>query len=134
MSFYSIYAILSRIHFCRDLRFFCVNFKGPNLRLRKFFDKYHLCEHCGRYGGEHDGWHQHQHLMREPKLFWPEAFPACASSKLFEFNQNDIRWMFRFGFSTSNTPQLAAALSPPGWTTRKKTWFVALTSLNILLD
>ena len=28
MSFYSIYAILSRIHFCRDLRFFCVNSKG----------------------------------------------------------------------------------------------------------
>ena len=36
MSFYSIYAILSRIRFCRDLRFFCVNFWGPNLRSRKF--------------------------------------------------------------------------------------------------
>ena len=31
MSFYSICAILPRIRFCRDLRFFCVNFKGPNL-------------------------------------------------------------------------------------------------------
>ena len=40
MSFYSIYAILSRIRFCRDLRFFCVNFWGQKLRLRKFFDKY----------------------------------------------------------------------------------------------
>ena len=38
--FYSIYAILSRIRFCRDLRFFCVNFWGQKLRLRKFFDKY----------------------------------------------------------------------------------------------
>ena len=47
MSFYSIYAILSRIRFCRDLRFFCVNFKGPNLRSRKFFDKYHLCVDSG---------------------------------------------------------------------------------------
>ena len=28
MSFYSIYAILSQIRFCRDLRFFCVNSKG----------------------------------------------------------------------------------------------------------
>ena len=26
MSFYSIYAILLRIRFCRDLRLFCVNF------------------------------------------------------------------------------------------------------------
>ena len=40
MSFYSIYAILLRIRFCRDLRFFCVNFWGQKLRLRKFFDKY----------------------------------------------------------------------------------------------
>ena len=40
MSFYSIYAILSQIRFCRDLRFFCVNFWGQKLRLRKFFDKY----------------------------------------------------------------------------------------------
>ena len=37
MSFYSVYAILSRIRLCRDLHFFCVNFKGPNLRLRNFF-------------------------------------------------------------------------------------------------
>ena len=43
MSFYSIYAILSRIRFCRDLRFFCVNFWGQKLRLRKFFDKYDVC-------------------------------------------------------------------------------------------
>ena len=47
MSFYSIYTILSRIRFCRDLRFFCVNVKGPNLRSRKFFDKYHLCVDSG---------------------------------------------------------------------------------------
>ena len=40
MSFYSIYAILSQIRFCRDLRFFCVNFWGQKLRLRNFFDKY----------------------------------------------------------------------------------------------
>ena len=40
MSFYSIYAILLRIRFCRDLRFFCVNFWGQKLRLRNFFDKY----------------------------------------------------------------------------------------------
>ena len=44
MSFYSIYAILSRICFCRDLRFFCVNFWGQKLRLRKFFDKYDVCQ------------------------------------------------------------------------------------------
>ena len=44
MSFYSIYAILLRIRFCRDLRFFCVNFWGQKLRLRKFFDKYDVCE------------------------------------------------------------------------------------------
>ena len=43
MSFYSIYAILLRIRFCRDLRFFCVNFWGQKLRLRKFFDKYDVC-------------------------------------------------------------------------------------------
>ena len=43
MSFYSIYAILSRIRFCRDLRFFCVNFWGQKLRLCKFFDKYDVC-------------------------------------------------------------------------------------------
>ena len=40
MSFYSIYAILSRIRFCRDLRFFCVNFWGQKLWLRKFFDNF----------------------------------------------------------------------------------------------
>ena len=28
MSFYSIYAILLRIRFCRNLRYFCVNFKA----------------------------------------------------------------------------------------------------------
>ena len=44
MSFYSIYAILLRIRFCRDLRFFCVNFWGQKLRLRKFFDKYDVWE------------------------------------------------------------------------------------------
>ena len=44
MSFYSIYAILSQIRFCRDLRFFCVNFWGQKLRLRKFFDKYDVCK------------------------------------------------------------------------------------------
>ena len=43
MSFYSIYAILSQIRFCRDLRFFCVNFWGQKLRLRNFFDKYDVC-------------------------------------------------------------------------------------------
>ena len=43
MSFYSIYAILSQIRFCRDLCFFCVNFWGQKLRLRKFFDKYDVC-------------------------------------------------------------------------------------------
>ena len=36
MSFYSIYAILSQIRFCRDLRYFCVNFWGKKLRLRNF--------------------------------------------------------------------------------------------------
>ena len=58
MSFYSIYAILLRIRFCRDLRFFCVNFWGQKLRLRKFFDKYdvwrgvrrHLCKRLSRFG------------------------------------------------------------------------------------
>ena len=44
MSFYSIYAILLRIRFCRDLRFFCVNFWGQKLRLRKLFDKYDVWE------------------------------------------------------------------------------------------
>ena len=44
MSFYSIYAILSRIRFCRDLRLFCVNFWGQKLRLRKFVDKYDVCQ------------------------------------------------------------------------------------------
>ena len=43
MPFYSIYAILLRIRFCRDLRFLCVNFWGQKLRLRKFFDKYDVC-------------------------------------------------------------------------------------------
>ena len=45
MSFYSIYAILSRIRFCRDLRFFCVIFWGQKLRLRNFFDKYDVCSY-----------------------------------------------------------------------------------------
>ena len=44
MSFYSIYAILSQIRFCRDLCFFCVNFWGQKLRLRNFFDKYDVCK------------------------------------------------------------------------------------------
>ena len=43
MSFYSIYAILSQIQFCRDLRFFFVNFWGQKLLLRNFFDKYDVC-------------------------------------------------------------------------------------------
>ena len=44
MSFYSIYAILSQIRFCRDLHFFFINFWGQKLRLRKFLDKYDVCE------------------------------------------------------------------------------------------
>ena len=50
MSFYSIYAILLRIRFCRDLRFFCVNFWGQKLQLRNFFDKYDVWDRQSFFG------------------------------------------------------------------------------------
>ena len=43
----SIYAVLSRIRYCRDLRAFCVNFLTLKCRSRKSFDKYHVC--CDKY-------------------------------------------------------------------------------------
>ena len=39
----SIYAVLSRIRYCRDLRVFCVNLLSSKCRSRKSFDKYHVC-------------------------------------------------------------------------------------------
>ena len=38
-----IYAVFSRIWYCRDLRVFCVNFVTSKRRSRKSFDKYHVC-------------------------------------------------------------------------------------------
>ena len=37
-----IYAVFSRICYCRDLRVFCVTFLSSKLRSRKSFDKYHV--------------------------------------------------------------------------------------------
>ena len=56
----SIYAVLSRIRYCRDLRVFCVNLLSSKCRSRKSFDKYHvslaliicstpICNNCTRW-------------------------------------------------------------------------------------
>jgi len=38
-----VYAVFSRIRYCRDLRVFCVNFVTSRRWSRKSFDKYHVC-------------------------------------------------------------------------------------------
>ena len=42
LAFCSIYAVLSQIYFCRDLRTFRVKFVPQKLQSCKIFDKYHV--------------------------------------------------------------------------------------------
>ena len=42
---FKAFTLLSQIGVCLDLGIFCVKFFLPKLRLRKFFDKYHVCHH-----------------------------------------------------------------------------------------